>query len=102
MSLEHPSWCSPTECLATVTVKRIHLSRPTQARSRCGGLTISVQLAQLGDDEPVVAMVAACTDYGPDHPAEEYPIRLDADMAREVGWLLLATGRQAAGRNPDR
>jgi hypothetical protein len=100
MSLEHPSWCSRTECLHTATATPIHLSRPTRVRSGCGDLTISVQLAQLGDDEPVVAMIAAFAAFGPD-PAEEYPIRLDAGLAREVGWLLLTTGRRAAhGQNP--
>jgi hypothetical protein len=102
-SVEHPWWCSPAECLGTAPADRIHLSTPALARSRCGDLTISVQLAQLGHDAPAITMVATYADYGPDHPAEEYPIRLDADLARAVGWLLLTTGRQAArgqDRNP--
>jgi hypothetical protein len=101
MSLEHPSWCSPADCLVTAHAHRIHLSRPAAARSSCGDLTVTVQLGQIGDDEdPVVTMVAAFADYGPDHPAEEVPVRLDADLARAVGWMLLTTGRQAApGQN---
>ena len=50
-------------------------------------------------------MVAAFADYGHGSPAEEYHMQLDADLAREVGWLLLTTGRQAARdltRNLDR
>jgi hypothetical protein len=97
MSPEHPSWCSPTDCLVSVRARRIHLSQPAAARSLCGDLTVTVQLVQGDtDDAPVIAMVAAFADYGPDHPGEEVPIRLDADLARAVGWLLLTTGRRAA------
>lgn len=80
---------------------RIHLSQPAVAHSPCGDPTVTVQLVQGDtDDAPVVSMVAAFADGGPDHPAEEVPIRLDADLARAVGWLLLTTGRQAArGQN---
>jgi hypothetical protein len=104
MSLEHPSWCSRTECIDTAPNRRIHLSRPAAAASPCGELTVTVQMGQIGDDEdPVITMVAAFADCGPDSPAEEYPIRLDADLARAVGWMLLTTGRQAARhQNVDR
>jgi hypothetical protein len=104
MSLEHPSWCSPTECLVTTHDHKIHLSRPAAAHSSRGDLTVTVQLGQLGEDEdPVITMVAAFTDYGPGSPAEEYHMRLDADLGRAVGWMLLTAGRQAArrqNRNP--
>ena len=106
MSLDHPSWCSPTECLVTAHHRRIHLSRPAATHSGCGDLTVTVQLGQIGDEEdPVVTMLASFADYGPEQPGEEFPLRLDADHAREVGWLLLITGRQAARHQtgtPDR
>jgi hypothetical protein len=104
MSAEHPSWCSPTDCLVTARDRRIHLSRAAAAQSPCGELTVTVQLGQLGDDEdPVITMVATFADYGPGSPAEEYHVRLDADLARAVGWMLLTTGRQAARhQNGDR
>jgi hypothetical protein len=68
-------------------------------------MTVTVQLGQLGEDDPVITMVAAFADYGPDSPAEEYHMRLDTDLARAVGWLLLATGRRGTryhAGNPDR
>src|SRR2546430_15250062 len=74
MNLEHPSWCSPTECLGIAPADRFHLSRPALAHSRCGDLTISVQIAQLGHDAPAITMVVTYADDGPDHPAEECPI----------------------------
>ena len=104
MSLEHPPWCSPTDCLVSARTRRIHLSQPAVARSSCGDLTVTVQLIQGDtDDVPVINMVAAFADYGPDHRGEEVPIRLDADLARAVGWLLLTTGRRAGHhQNGDR
>ena len=106
MTVEHPSWCSPTECLVAAQGGGIHLSRPAAAHSSRGDLTVSVQLGQLGDDDdPVITMIATFADYGPDSPAEEYHVRLDSALAREVGWLLLTSGRQAArsrNRSPHR
>ena len=70
MSLDHPSWCSPTECLVTAHHRRIHLSRPAAAHSGCGDLTVTVQLGQIGDEEdPIVTMLASFADYGPTSPA---------------------------------
>src|SRR3954468_6839565 len=104
--LDHPSWCSPTECHVTAYAHRIHLSEPALTRSLCGDLTVSVQLVQGdSDDAPVITMLATFADYGADQPGTEVPLRLDADHARAVGWLLLTTGRQAArqqDRTPDR
>jgi hypothetical protein len=83
------------DCLVTSHGSGTHLSRPAAAHSSRRDLTVSIQLGQLDNDVPVITMIAAFADYGPGSPAEEYHMRLDVDLAREVGWLLLTTGRQA-------
>jgi hypothetical protein len=47
-------------------------------------------------DQPFISLLARFPDYGPDHPAEEYPLCFDSEHAQAVGHILLHAGRQAA------
>src|SRR5438045_7380968 len=94
MSLEHPSWCDATECQADMAGYLTH-SRTATAQSPCGELTISVRLEQDGNASPTITMTAAYAEVEPEHPEAECEILFHPDLAREVGWLLLTTGRQA-------
>jgi hypothetical protein len=104
MSPEHPSWCSPAECHPDPAGHMTH-SRTHTAQSPCGELTVSVHLEQDGNAPPTITLTTAYAEVEPNEPAAECEILFHPDLASEVGWLLLTTGRQAARhrtRSPDR
>jgi hypothetical protein len=45
-SIQHPRWCSPTECLMVAPGGGVHLSSTARAHSRSTGLTVTVQVVQ--------------------------------------------------------
>jgi hypothetical protein len=101
--MEHPAWCSPEHCTITTPDARVHRSQPRQARSPRTDLTVTAQLLQNrpidgypDSDTPLVSVTMHFPDYGPDHPAEEYPFCFDGELAQAVGRMLLNTGRLAA------
>jgi hypothetical protein len=66
-------------------------------------LTVTAQLLQNlpidgypESDTPLVSVMMHSPDYGPDHPAEEYPFCFDGELAQAVGRMLLNAGRLAA------
>ena len=101
-TLHHPSWCSPADCQAAEPGGGAHRSRPVQVQSPSAGLLVSVQLVQdlpidgyPDSDRTFVSLIARFPDYGPDHPAEDYPLCLDVEHARAIGRTLVIAGRQA-------
>jgi len=67
---------------------------PRGVQSSSGDLVATVQLIQWRGREPVVGLVLAYPQFG-DLPAEEYPVRLDGELAYALGWTLRSVGREA-------
>src|SRR5437016_7049536 len=104
-AIEHPSWCSRSDCQVAEPEGGAHLSRPAPARSARTDLAVTIQLVQYqpvdgfpDSGQPFVSLVAQLPDYGPDHPAEEYLLCFDSEQAQAAGRILLNTGRDASPR----
>jgi hypothetical protein len=95
MSLDHPAWCSATECHYNAGGYLTH-SRTGIAQSPCKELTVFIHLEQDGNASPTITVTTAYADVEPDEPKAECEILFTPDLARQVGWLLLTAGRHAA------
>src|SRR2546430_14933023 len=85
-AIEHPSWCSRSDCQVAEPEGGAHLSRPAQARSARTDLAVTIQLVQYqpvdgfpDSGQPFVSLVAQLPAYGPDHP---HPARSAAGPGR--------------------
>jgi hypothetical protein len=100
---EHPAWCSRTHCTANPPQGRLHQSRPAQVHSPHTDLTAIVQIQQYvpagadaGTGHPLIAVTIEYPSYGPDHPADDVQLCLDAEFAHAIGQLLVRTSRHAS------
>ncbi len=89
----------------TEPVSAAHLSKPVRARSSRIGVDFTIQVVQServagfpDSGQPYVSLVAQFPDYGPDHPADEYLLCFDSELAQTVGRILLTAGRAGSPR----